>query len=143
MPVSQERVFTAHLQSGVLAPSPVGNLYITRELNAQEWGDTQGGDQAEGTCPLCRANLSPAKIYTVEQLRPSAPFDIEEEAAALEASKTNDKGGSGGDWFQEQRFVSSSKLDAVMRLLEQYCACATSPLFYRTLGIFHAMLQLS
>ncbi|CAL8469222.1 g8763 [Coccomyxa elongata] len=82
----------------------------------------QGGDQAEGTCPLCRANLSPAKIYAAAQLRPPAPFDIEEEAAALEAFKNTGKDGSGGDWFQEQRFVSSSKLDAVMRLLEQYCA---------------------
>ncbi|BDA45031.1 Helicase-like transcription factor [Coccomyxa sp. Obi] len=82
----------------------------------------QGGDQAEGTCPLCRANLSPAKIYTAAQLQPLMPIDIEEEAAALDASKANNKDG-GGDWFQEQeRFVSSSKLDAVMRLLEQYCA---------------------
>ena len=107
----------------------MGRLYIIRQQGAQVWVHAQGGDQAEGTCPLCRANLSPAKLYSAAQLRPPEPLDIEEEAAALEASKNGDKdgGNNGGDWFQEQHFVSSSKLDAVMHLLEQYCACATPP----------------
>lgn len=76
----------------------------------------QGGDQAEGTCPLCRAELAPAKLYSAAQLQPPAPIDIEEEAAALDAAKQPDD-----DWaLEEERFISSSKLDAVVRLLEQY-----------------------
>ena len=76
----------------------------------------QGGDQAEGTCPLCRAELAPAKLFSAAQLQPPAPKDIEEEAAELEAAK-----GKGDDWaLEEERFVSSSKLEAVVRLLEQY-----------------------
>ncbi|KAK9908100.1 hypothetical protein WJX75_002756 [Coccomyxa subellipsoidea] len=76
----------------------------------------QGGDQAEGTCPLCRAELAPAKLFSAAQLQPPAPKDIEEEAAELEAAKGKDD-----DWaLEEERFVSSSKLEAVVRLLEQY-----------------------
>ena len=64
----------------------------------------QGGGAAEGTCPLCRADLNPAKIFSPAQLQPLAP-----------APKTNLE----PDEQPEEPFVSSTKLDTCAERLLQ------------------------
>jgi len=59
--------------------------------------------------------LTPAKLYDAQQLQPPAPPDIEAEAAAFAAASNPDCG-------PQMPFVSSSKLDAVLRILQQYHA---------------------
>ena len=64
----------------------------------------QGGGAAEGTCPLCRADLNPAKIFSPAQLQPPEPApkpDLEP------------------DEQHEEAFVSSTKLDTCAERLLQ------------------------
>ena len=58
----------------------------------------QGGDAAEGTCPLCRANVDLTKLFSPAQLQPPAPV------AEPEDKDVEDP--------EESEFVSSTKLDA-------------------------------
>lgn len=76
----------------------------------------QGGDAAEGTCPLCRGNLTPAKMYTRAQLRALAPAPIE-----LDCDEEEEKEGTPPEGRGEavRLFVSSTKLDAIVAALEQ------------------------
>ena len=64
----------------------------------------QGGAAAEGTCPLCRANLSPAKIFSPAQLQPPEPAPKPD----LEPGEQH-----------EEAFVSSTKLDTCAERLLQ------------------------
>lgn len=60
----------------------------------------QGGDAAEGTCPLCRADLSLAKLFSPAQLQAPAPATDPELEQKAEPP------------MEEPDFVSSTKLDA-------------------------------
>ena len=74
----------------------------------------QGGDAAEGTCPLCRGDLCPAKLFSPAQLQPPAPAPQSESAA--EPSCT---AGAVDAPLEEEVFMSSTKLDACAdKLLE-------------------------
>ena len=64
----------------------------------------QGGAAAEGTCPLCRADVNLAKIFSPAQLQPLEPApepDLEP------------------DEQPEEPFVSSTKLDTCAERLAQ------------------------
>ena len=71
----------------------------------------QGGDAAEGPCPICRGVLTPALVYSAAQLRALAPAPIDL------ASSDDEEEGAPEDGARI--FVSSSKLDAIVAALEQ------------------------
>jgi hypothetical protein len=74
----------------------------------------QGGDAAEGTCPLCRGNLCPAKLFSPAQLQPPAPAPQSESAP-----ESSSAAGAVDAPLEEELFVSSTKLDACAdKLLE-------------------------
>ncbi len=78
----------------------------------------QGGDAAEGSCPICRGGLTPARVYSRAQLRALAP-------APIDLASDDEEGTPPEDGARV--LVSSTKLDNIVAALEWFRACAFPP----------------